>query len=395
LPNFTTLFFLLAFSLSIPCSIAQAEVSPPIPAKKSEMNAINKKIENEKRNKSDIKIKLNKIEAELKSTKIDLLKISNSIKSKEKKLKKLENRSKELELEKNNIKTRLEKEHGSVADLILALQRIRRVPPEALFLKPGSPLKTAQTVMLLQSTLPHIKMELETLTADLEKINFIDQTLNNEKETIEIAIAALDKEYSALNKIVDKRKDLFKKTQKDFELKDAKIKKLAKEARSVQELMNNINKEKINKSNERTARLTSPKNFTPLIPMPKRGVKQLPISGSIKVKFGDKDHLGAKSRGLTIEGRPGSLVVAPMGGIVRFAGFFKHHGNIVIIEHENGYHSLVAELDKIDTLVGQSLVSGEPIGRIQGSINKPPIIYYELRFKGQPINPNKKFSDLI
>ena len=88
------------------------------------------------------------------------------------------------------------------------------------------------------------------------------------------------------------------------------------------------------------------------------------------------------------------MVVAPMGGVIRFAGFFKNHGKIIIIEHEKGYHSLIAGLGKIDTIVGQTVDAGAPIGTMPGLKNKRPRLYYELRYKGKPVNPSIKFSEL-
>jgi septal ring factor EnvC (AmiA/AmiB activator) len=57
----------------------------------------------------------------------------------------------------------------------------------------------------------------------------------------------------------------------------------------------------------------------------------------------------------------------------------------LIIQHSDGYHSLVAGLDRIDEAVGDWLVAGEPVGAM-GSGEKPRL-YLELRHNGQPINP--------
>jgi len=84
-----------------------------------------------------------------------------------------------------------------------------------------------------------------------------------------------------------------------------------------------------------------------------------------------------------------------MGGIVRFAGYFKNYGNMLIIEHKNGYHSLIAGLEKIDTVVDQSVSAGEPLGNLYRTDNgKPPTLYFELRHKGKAINPARKFTEL-
>ena len=85
------------------------------------------------------------------------------------------------------------------------------------------------------------------------------------------------------------------------------------------------------------------------------------------------------------------MVVAPLGGIVRYAGTFRNYGKIVLIEHRNKFHSLVAGLGKVDTFVGQRVDAGEPIGALPTSSGR---LYYELRYQGDPVNPSKKFSTL-
>src|SRR5262249_39069692 len=126
------------------------------------------------------------------------------------------------------------------------------------------------------------------------------------------------------------------------------------------------------------------------------GQPRLPVSGIIRTRYDEPDSFGAPSKGITIESRTGALVVAPMGGVVRFAGHFRNYGTIVIIEHQKGYHSLIAGLEKIDTVVGQSVSAGEALGRLHAasSPGEKPALYYELRLNGRPVNPAEKFADL-
>jgi septal ring factor EnvC (AmiA/AmiB activator) len=67
----------------------------------------------------------------------------------------------------------------------------------------------------------------------------------------------------------------------------------------------------------------------------------------------------------------------------------------LIIEHGGGYHTVLAGLDRVDAVVGQFLLAGEPVG-VMGSGGAPsdaasasgrPRLYLELRRDGQPIDP--------
>jgi septal ring factor EnvC (AmiA/AmiB activator) len=103
--------------------------------------------------------------------------------------------------------------------------------------------------------------------------------------------------------------------------------------------------------------------------------------------FGDDDDSGGKAKGISIRTRVGAQVVAPADGEVVFAGPFRGFGRLLIIAVGEDYHALLGGLDRIDAEVGQAVLAGEPVGTMQGSPKGAPTLYFELRRKGQPINP--------
>ncbi len=68
-------------------------------------------------------------------------------------------------------------------------------------------------------------------------------------------------------------------------------------------------------------------------------------------------------------------------------GPFRGYGQLLIIEHGEGYHTLVAGLSRIDGEVGQWLLAGEPIGQMGDGEGGRPSLYVEFRRNGEPINP--------
>ncbi len=63
-----------------------------------------------------------------------------------------------------------------------------------------------------------------------------------------------------------------------------------------------------------------------------------------------------------LEIRAGAQIVAPFDGRIAFEGPFRSYGQILIIEHGGGYHTVLAGLDRVDAVVGQWLLAGEPVG---------------------------------
>ena len=71
-----------------------------------------------------------------------------------------------------------------------------------------------------------------------------------------------------------------------------------------------------------------------------------------------------------------------------FAGPFRGYGELLIIDHGEGYHTLIAGVARIDGAVGQLLLAGEPVG-VMGRplpLEEKPELYIELRHEGEPID---------
>ena len=358
--------------------------TPRPPDKKTTLKALEKKIKNTEENKTRLENQIKDIEGALEDTRSKLVKLSKDIQSNEHTLQGLESRIDELEIEEERIKGNLEKDRESISRLILALNRIRRVPPEAIIAKPGAPFETAQSAMLMSDIIPALTQQAEALKRNLENLENISNDLREKRDDAQDKSKKLKAEYDQLAGLVKKREHLFKATHKNLEAEQREAKAISKQARSIKDFVAKLERKEAQRRKE-AARAS----------LPPSGNARLPISGIIRTAYNQKDALGAPSQGISIEGRGGALVVAPMGGTVRFAGEFKNFGNMIIVEHKGGYHSLIAGLEKIDTVVGQSLSAGEPVGHLHYPYNgETPALYYELRLNGKPINPARKLGNL-
>ena len=121
-----------------------------------------------------------------------------------------------------------------------------------------------------------------------------------------------------------------------------------------------------------------------------RGRLRMPVRGTRVGRYGESTGLGPRAQGITLRTRPRAQVVAPHAGRVVFAGPFRDYGLILIISHGEGYHSLLAGLSKLQTVVGQSVLTGEPVGVMGGDGKRS--LYVELRRKGTAIDPNPWWS---
>lgn len=358
------------------------------------LETIKNKLKLEKEQANLLKQKARQVEEGLMNTKAKLVKIASDINENERGQNKTSKRIVKLNEQKEDLQHKLIQERKLIGNLILALKKLKQTPPQALLVSPQKPYKTAQTALLLRDVIPAINRHAKNLENNLTTLNDLTLSLANENAILEEQAITLSEKRTELTKLLKVRETLFEKTNNDISERETAIKKISLKATDLRDLVQRLRKqEEVEQQEKKYATLkahlkaSKPENIEENTK--DQGPSQ-PIVGAIKIGFNQKDSLGAKSKGVTFEGRANALVIAPLTGKVQFTGEFKKYGNIVIIEHNDNYHSLIAGLDKITTKLGAYVKSGEPIGTLpNSSLNPRPTLYYEFRKNGKPVNPNQ------
>jgi murein DD-endopeptidase MepM/ murein hydrolase activator NlpD len=109
------------------------------------------------------------------------------------------------------------------------------------------------------------------------------------------------------------------------------------------------------------------------------GVRNDPFTGS-----------PAMHTGLDMQGETGKPVRATADGTVTTAGWSGGYGKAVDIDHGNGMSTRYGHLSSIDVHVGQSVRTGQIVGKI-GSTGRStgPHLHYETRVRGEAVDPQK------
>lgn len=93
--------------------------------------------------------------------------------------------------------------------------------------------------------------------------------------------------------------------------------------------------------------------------------------------------------GIDIAGATGDLVWASDSGVVLFAGWSTGgYGNMVMIDHGNGYQTVYGHLNTYSVSCGQSIYQGNVIGTIGSTGNSTGShLHFEIRLNGQFVDP--------
>ncbi len=120
-----------------------------------------------------------------------------------------------------------------------------------------------------------------------------------------------------------------------------------------------------------------------------RGRLRLPVRGDVINRFGTaRADTGVSWKGIFIRAKEGGEVKSVAGGQVVFADWMRGFGNLIVIDHGNGYMSLYGNNEALYKSSGQSVKSGDTIAAVGNSGgNAENGVYYELRRNSIPFDP--------
>jgi septal ring factor EnvC (AmiA/AmiB activator) len=128
----------------------------------------------------------------------------------------------------------------------------------------------------------------------------------------------------------------------------------------------------------------------------RKGTLLPPVAAEADETFGPKGRESSVTyvphTGLTYRVDVGVDVRTVADGLVVLAKRFEGYGNLVIVDHGDGYHSLYAHLEEMEVEVGGEIGQGTTVGRSGATDSLDgPKLYFELRHDDEPIDPSPWF----
>ena len=119
-----------------------------------------------------------------------------------------------------------------------------------------------------------------------------------------------------------------------------------------------------------------------------RGKLPIPTNGMISQKFGSSQDGGGRSKGIFIKNSAGSEVRSVAAGQVVFADWLRGFGNLIVVDHGDGFLSIYGQNEALLKQVGDDVRSGDRIASVGNSGGRPETgLYFELRRQGEAIDP--------
>jgi septal ring factor EnvC (AmiA/AmiB activator) len=123
-----------------------------------------------------------------------------------------------------------------------------------------------------------------------------------------------------------------------------------------------------------------------------RGQLPWPTEGRVVTGFGPETHprFGTETlrTGIDIEAPEGTPIRAVAAGTVAYRGWLKGYGNLLVLDHGDGYYTLYAHASQVLVDEGDQVKGGELIGRVgdTGSVEGPRL-HFEVRYQSRAEDP--------
>lgn len=404
----------LVFSLAAGSQSWAAAVS------KSELEKVEQQVEAQSLEHKKLQAQATQINLELTSVSQEMIKAAKLIQNNEDKLSRMEIQLDKLKEELTKAEEGFIAEDDNLIKTLSALQNLALKPTEALFVQPLTPVEIIRSAMLLRETVPYLEENAERIRKELEAIERKKNLVEKQYQQISKQKLVLEREHERMKLLVQRKSKIRNAVEIKSEQAKRNVDKLASQANDLRDLLGKLEQQRLEKQRreEEQRRIAEAKaeearrlaereaaekkvkqtQTADLIKSPPafingtsgsftkaKGKLPLPARGQIVTAYGEQKVKGVISKGILIKTRPQAQVISPFDGTVIFAGPFRGYGNLIIIEHGEGYLSLLAGLNNFDAELGQLLLAGEPVGQMPDDSDAK--LYVELRKNNQPIDP--------
>ncbi len=368
------LTFSVVFAPQVPAA-DKATSERKLRAVLQKIDKVREAIEVKENSKSRYIKQLKSIESNIGSVNRQIRKIAGQVSAKKSEL---------ADLRKNRLEhqQRLSRENETLAEQVytaFTLGRQERI--KLLF--------SQQNAQTLQRNLVYYQYFSEARVALIDSVrDSIDRIIETETLITE-ARAALERDQqelgrqkAGLDKDLAKRRNIIGSLDTQLKKQGGELARLEDEAAQLQQLIDSIQDLLLPAPEDDISR----KAFADL-----RGKLAWPVEGKVRRLFGKrKPRSDLKWQGVRIDAPSGRHVRSVSHGRVAFADWLRGFGNLIIVDHGNGYLSLYGHNESLFKSAGEWVEAGDVISSVGSSGGQAKAgLYFEIRKRGKPQNPTR------
>lgn len=400
MPKFTRFMFfgLIIIGLTLAPDSAQAEKS----LDKKKLKQVEQEIKQRNKNKQKLERKADKLAKQQKELQQKIIFLAARIQNSDLHQREIENDIDILSFSEADMLKRLQKDRDKLAASLAALQRFEKELPPATAVYPDDALAGLRGGMAIAGIVPTLQQAARKIKAQLEELSAIRTQMRDNQARLKTEAELAEQDKIHLAQLIADKKKTEVNTRSSIAEEKREIDKLARQARSLRDLVKKLEARRPTKRDSVNFRAS-------------KGRLPLPVSGKFFTpRQAAKRNADLGREGSYIQARANAVVTVPFDANVQYAGSFRDYGTILIMSVGRNYHLVIAGLDVLDVEVGQDVLAGEPLGRMAGatyesqnllhssvlhsSVLHPRLLqetltlYIEIRYKGQPISSSGWFK---
>ncbi|MEH3157703.1 MAG: peptidoglycan DD-metalloendopeptidase family protein [Sphingomonas taxi] len=281
---------------------------------------------------------------------------------------------------------RLGIQQAPVARLLAALTALARRPAVVAIAQPGSVDDLVHVRAVLGGALPVVQQRTDAVRRQIARTRALEADAALAAAALRQGRARLDGDRLALAKVEAAHRARADALGRDAMSESDRALALGERARDLVDSLGQGDAAQATAADLAALPGPLPRPLAPGTVPPARaaGVYRLPVRGRPVIGLDAVSDAGVRARGLTFAVARGAAVRAPAAGTVRYARPFRGYGGIVIIDHGDGWTSLVTGLGRIAVAPGTPVAAGAPLGR--AAEGEDPRITVELRRRGRPMD---------
>ena len=234
---------------------------------------------------------------------------------------------------------------------------------------------------------------LDDITAKREQVQETKQELETNLTKLQRNARDTETQNRRLADLRQERRSSVETIRTQRESYEAAAAELDQTARSLQRLLADLERKRKAENTRAIAQGRNPQPYTGEFARG-RGQIEWPVRGPVVGHFGPEKHprfgTTTLNNGIDIQAAAGTPVQAAGKGRVDFTSDdYGTFGEIVVLNHGDGYYTLYGHLSEILVSQGQEVQPGQPVGRVgdSGTSLKGTVLHFELRKGGAALNP--------
>jgi len=284
-----------------------------------------------------------------------------------------------LDAERTKLETALKSQRDALAALLRSAYALGRNEELKLLLQQNDVAAIARVLAYNRYFQRARVGRIDQLSVDLEDLAKVQESIRTKTAELEATRNARAAEGDKLETERSEREKLVEELDSKLKEQGARVAALGKDEKALTSLIEKL----------RDVFADIPKQLSGAEPFAsQRGRLAPPVAGKVVRGFGAVDESGRKSSGLLLAAKSGTAVHAVSHGRIVFADWLRGYGLMIIVDHGDGYLSLYGCNETLLKDVGDWVNAGETIATSGASGGqKTPGLYFEVRAKGQPVDP--------